>query len=55
MNPTVSVLMPVYNAASYLAEALKSILSQTFEDFELIIIDDCSTDNTPAIIFAIED
>ena len=47
--------MPVYNAAPYLAEALNSILSQTFDDFELIIIDDCSTDNTPAIIFAIED
>lgn len=42
----ISVLMPVYNCALYLAEAIESILNQTFSDFELIILDDCSTDGS---------
>ena len=49
-TPTVSVLMPVYNAARYLAEAVESILSQTFADFEFLIIDDGSTDGSRAIL-----
>lgn len=48
--PEVSVLMPVYNGAPHLALAVESILGQTFTDFEFIIIDDCSTDDTPAIL-----
>lgn len=44
--PKVSVLMPAYNAEKYIAESIESILNQTFQDFELIIIDDCSSDNT---------
>lgn len=51
----VSVLMPVYNREAYVKEAIESILSQTYEDFELIIIDDCSTDRTIEVIEAIED
>lgn len=43
-TPTVSVLMPVYNAQQYVAESVESILAQTFRDFEFIIIDDGSTD-----------
>lgn len=46
MSPKVTVLMPVYNGAPYLKEAIESILSQTFKDFEFIIIDDGSTDNS---------
>jgi glycosyltransferase involved in cell wall biosynthesis len=48
--PSVSVLMPAYNAEKYIAEAIESILNQTFQDFEFIIVDDCSIDNTLKII-----
>jgi glycosyltransferase involved in cell wall biosynthesis len=46
MTPTVSVLMPVYNAEPYLAQALESVLAQTFTDFEFLIVDDGSTDRS---------
>lgn len=49
-KPLVSVVMPIYNAQRYLIEAVDSILSQTFENFELILINDASTDNTLQII-----
>ncbi len=48
--PLISVILPVYNTASFIAEAIESILSQTFTDFELLIINDASTDNTLQII-----
>lgn len=47
---TVTVLMPVYNAEKYLDEAIKSILEQSFKDFELLIIDDGSRDKSAKII-----
>jgi len=47
---TISVLMPVYNAERYLVEAVESILTQTFDDFEFIIIDDGSTDGSRPIL-----
>ena len=50
MPPKVSVIMPVYNGDGFLAEAIASILGQTYTDFELIIIDDGSTDGTADII-----
>ena len=48
--PTVSVVMTVYNTRAYLAEAVESVLSQTFGDFEFIIIDDGSTDGSTGIL-----
>jgi glycosyltransferase involved in cell wall biosynthesis len=50
MNPLVTVLLPVFNAEHYLPEALDSILSQTYTDFELLIIDDGSNDKSPYIL-----
>jgi glycosyltransferase involved in cell wall biosynthesis len=47
--PRVSIGLPVYNGENYLAEALDSLLTQTFDDFELIITDNASTDRTPEI------
>lgn len=49
-NPKVSIIMPVYNGEKYIREAIESILRQTFNDFELIIINDGSTDKTEDII-----
>ena len=47
--PAVSIVMPAYNVAQYLGDAVRSVLAQTFDDFELLIVDDGSTDATPAI------
>lgn len=45
-TPLVSVIMPAYNASHFIEEAIKSILNQSFSRFELIVIDDCSSDDT---------
>jgi glycosyltransferase involved in cell wall biosynthesis len=50
VQPLISVLMPVYNGEKYLGESIESILNQTFSNFELIIINDGSTDHTPQIL-----
>ena len=47
---SVSIIMPLYNAGKFLAETLQSVLNQTYRDFELICINDCSTDNTRTIL-----
>lgn len=54
-SPLVSVVLPNYNNGPYLREAIDSILNQTFPDFEFIIIDDCSTDNSIEIIESYSD
>lgn len=46
----VSIVMPVYNAQRFLSQAIDSVLSQSYSDFELIMIDDCSTDNSFEIL-----
>ena len=53
--PTISVIMPAYNVEKYVGKAIESILKQTFEDFEFIIIDDASTDKTYDIICTYHD
>lgn len=55
MSPLVSILMPIYNTAPYLKEAVDSMLSQTFKDFELIALNDCSPDNAEEILDTYDD
>lgn len=50
MQPKVSVIVPNYNHAPYLKQRFDSIFNQTFQDFEVIILDDCSTDNSKEVI-----
>jgi len=54
-NSKVSVVMPVFNAEKFIAEAIESVLSQSFKDFELVIIDDGSTDRSAEIISRFKD
>ena len=53
--PTVSVILPAYNGARFLKEAVESIVKQTFQDWELIVVDDGSTDETPEIMSGYHD
>lgn len=55
MKPKVSVIMPVYNAEKYVEQAIESILNQTFEDFELLIINDHPKDGTMNVVESIKD
>lgn len=48
-RPLVSVIMPAYNAEKYIAEAIQSVISQTYTNWELFVLDDCSTDGTAEI------
>jgi len=54
-HPMVTVIIPVFNGEKYIAEAIQSVLDQTMADFELIIINDGSTDNTASIIASFGD
>ena len=49
-RPKISVLIPTYNYARFLPEAIESVLAQDFRDFELLIVDDCSTDDTAGVV-----
>ena len=50
MNPRVSIILPVYNGAECVSNSIDSVLAQTYKDFELIVVNDCSTDNTLEIL-----
>lgn len=54
-RPRVSVGMPVYNGADYIAESVESVLAQSFSDFELVVCDNCSTDDTERIVRSFSD
>jgi len=53
--PAISVIIPMYNSEKYIAECLNSILVQTFQNFEVIVVDDCSTDNSVEIAKSYEE
>ncbi|MCE5224455.1 MAG: glycosyltransferase [Porphyromonadaceae bacterium] len=55
MKDLVSIIMPSYNSGQYITASINSILAQTYTNWELIIVDDCSTDNTGAIIANFQD
>lgn len=55
MKPAISVILPVYNGLPYLIDSINSVLAQSFEDFELIIINDGSTDNSEMVVKKISD
>ena len=49
-NPKVSIVTPLYNSEKYIADTINSVIAQTFLDWEMLIIDDCSTDNSKYIV-----
>lgn len=55
MTPAVSVIMAAYNGAGLIGETIASLKAQTFSDFEVVIVDDCSTDTTRDVLRAIDD
>ena len=50
MAGLVSIIMPSYNTTSFIAESIQSVLAQSYKDWELIIVDDCSSDNTDQVV-----
>jgi glycosyltransferase involved in cell wall biosynthesis len=54
-TPKVSVIIPAYNGADFLGEAIQSVLNQTYQNFELIIVDDASQDHTGDVIRQFDD
>lgn len=55
MNDLVSIIMPSYNTAAYIKQSIESVLKQSYTNWELIIVDDCSPDNTDEVIKSIND
>ncbi len=50
MNELVSIIMPSYNTAKFISESIESVLKQTYTNWEMIIVDDCSTDKTDDVV-----
>lgn len=55
MNGLVSIVMPSYNTGKYIEESIKSVLAQTYDNWELLIVDDCSTDDTDQVVAQFKD
>lgn len=55
MEELVSIVMPSYNTAEYIGASIQSVLDQTYQNWELLIVDDCSTDNTDAVVAGFAD
>lgn len=55
MKDLVSIIMPSYNTGKYIGDSIRSVLAQTYKNWELIIVDDCSTDDSDAIVAAFAD
>ena len=50
MKPKISVIVPVYNVENYVSKCLDSLFKQTYENLEIIIVDDCSTDKSKEVV-----